>query len=348
MNKILNTGTRLMGMGFNKLVEEWKAQQSMLKNKLKFLMKTLTDQDSAKVLQAYNGLKRRKMMIEGVGLTDQEAKKTQLIKRLTNKPFDLQCQGFNKFIDFLKWARQCEKEEKEQHERDQKEKERIIRRIMNKGLRDAGMAFRQARIHTNDEAEKERILMYKQRGIMRKMSDVSTRLMGMGFNKLVEEWKAQQGMLKNKLKFVMKTLTDQDSAKVLQAYNGLKRRKMMLEGVGMSDQEAKKVQLIKRLTNKPFDLQCQAFSKFIDYLKWDRRREQEEREQAERDWREKDRIIKRIMNKGLRDIGMAFRQARIHTNDDAEKERILMFKQRGIMRKMSDVSTRLLGMGFNK
>jgi hypothetical protein len=117
MNKILNTGTRLMGMGFNKLVEEWKAKQSMLKNKLKFLMKTLTDQDSAKVLQAYNGLKRRKMMIEGVGLTDQEAKKTQLIKRLTNKPFDLQCQGFNKFIDFLKWARQCEKEEKEQHER---------------------------------------------------------------------------------------------------------------------------------------------------------------------------------------------------------------------------------------
>jgi hypothetical protein len=72
---------------------------------------------------------------------------------------------------------------------------------MNKGLRDAGMAFRQARIHTNNEAEKERILMFKQRGIMRKMSDVNTRLIGMGFNKLVEEWKAQQSMLKNKLQF---------------------------------------------------------------------------------------------------------------------------------------------------
>jgi phosphoenolpyruvate carboxylase len=155
----------------------------MLKNKMQFLMKTLTDQDSAKVLQAYNGLKRRKLMIEGVGMSDQKAMKTQLIKRLTNKPFDLQCQAFSKFIDFLKWARQCEKEEKEQYERDQKEKERIIRRIMNKGLRDTGMAFRQARIHTNDEAEKERILMFKQRGIMRKMSDVTTRLMGMGFNK---------------------------------------------------------------------------------------------------------------------------------------------------------------------
>jgi hypothetical protein len=128
---------------------------------------------------------------------------------------------------------------------------------MNKGLRDRGMAFRQARTHANDEAEKERILVYKQRGIMRKMSDVSTRLLGMGFNKLVEEWKAQQAMLRNKLKFVMKTLTDRGLAKVLQAYNGLKRRKMMLDGLGMSDKEAKKVQLIKRLTNKPFDLQVQ-------------------------------------------------------------------------------------------
>jgi hypothetical protein len=117
MRKMSDVSTRLLGMGFNKLVEEWKAQQAMLRNKLKFVMKTLTDQDSAKVLQAYNGLKRRKMMLQGVGMSDQEAKKTQLIKRLTNKPFDLQCQGFNKFIDFLKWARQCEKEEKEQHER---------------------------------------------------------------------------------------------------------------------------------------------------------------------------------------------------------------------------------------
>jgi predicted transcriptional regulator len=153
-------------------------------------MKTLTDQDSAKVLQAYNGLKRRKMMLDGKGHTDQEAKKVQLIKRLTNKPFDLQCQGYNKLIDFFKWARQCEKEGKEQYERDQKEKDRIIKRIMNKGLRDAGMAFRQAQIHTYEQAEKERILFFKQRGIMRKMSDVSTRLLGMGFNKLVEGWKS--------------------------------------------------------------------------------------------------------------------------------------------------------------
>jgi hypothetical protein len=311
-------------------------------------MKTLTDQDSAKVLQAYNGLKRRKMMLEGVGMSDQEAKKVQLIKRLTNKPFDLQCQAFSKFIDYLKWDRRREQEEREQFERDQKEKERIIRRIMNKGLRDAGMAFRQSRIHTNDEAEKERILMFKQRGIMRKMSDVSTRLMGMGFNKLVEEWKAKQSTAKDKLRFLIKTLTDQDSANVLQAYNALKKQKFMMEGVGLSDKEAKKSQLLKRLTNKGFDLTVQGWNKLIDFNKWARQCEKDSEAQHERDQKEKERIIKRIMNKGLRDTGTAFRQALIFTNDQVDKERMLMFKQRGIMRKILDTNTRLMGMGFNK
>ena len=287
-------------------------------------------------------------MLEGVGMSDQEAKKVQLIKRLTNKPFDLQYQAFSKFIDFLRWDHYREQEKKEQLERDQMEKDRLIRRIINKGLRDIGMAFRQARIHTNEEAEKERILMFKQRGIMRKMSDTGVRLMGMGFNKLIEEWKSNNSMLRDKLRFLMKTLTDQESAKVLQAYNGLKRRKMMLDGVGLTDQEAKKTQLLKRLTNKPFDLMCQGWNKFIDFLKSDRKKEQEEREQAERDQKEKDRVIRRIMNKGLRDAGMAFRQARIHTNEEADKERILMFKQRGIMRKMSDTGVSLMSMGFNK
>jgi hypothetical protein len=148
---------------------------------------------------------------------------------------------------------------------------------MDSNGRIMGLAFRQALQWSVDEMEKEQVVMYKQRGIMRKILDQSTRLLGMGFNKLVEEWKGQQGALKNKLKFLMKTLTDQDSAKVLQVYYGLKRRKMMLDGAGLSDQEAKKVQLLKRLTNKPFDLQCQGWNKLIDFLKSDRNRENEER-----------------------------------------------------------------------
>ena len=64
--------------------------------------------------------------------------------------------------------------------------------------------------------------MFRQRGIMRKILDVNARLMGMGFNKLQEEHKAAMQIMRNKLKFVQKTLTDQDAQSKLIAYNSLK------------------------------------------------------------------------------------------------------------------------------
>merc|ERR1712193_264036 len=108
------------------------------------------------------------------------------------------------------------------------------------------------------DREKERMLMFKQRGIMRRIVDSNTRLMGAGWNKLLEEWKARNGMLKDKLKFVIKSLTDKDAQFTLMAYNQLKQRMLMLNGVGMGDAESKKIQLIKRLTNQGFNLQVMA------------------------------------------------------------------------------------------
>ena len=106
-----------------------------------------------------------------------------------------------------------------------------------------GIAYRQASQFTLAEAERERVLVNKQRGIMRRIVDSSSRLAGMGFNKLIEEWKANQNNLKNKLKFVIKALTDQDSKFILSAYNGLKERMMLLNGVGLGDSQMKKVNL---------------------------------------------------------------------------------------------------------
>jgi hypothetical protein len=348
MKKMLDQNTRLMGMGFNKLIEEWKAQQAMLKTKMQFLLKTMASQDLTSILQAYNGLKRRKMMLDGVGLTDQEAKKTQLIKRLTNKPFDLQCQGWNKFIDFCKWDRQRELQQREQDERDRREKTRILKRIMDTNSRLMGAAFRGAFEWTMSDRKSECDLMFRQRGIMRKILDQNARLMGMGFNKLVDEWKAKQVMLRNKLRFVLKTLADQDGASLMMAYNGMKARKLVFDGVGLANGQAKKIQLLKRLTNKPFDLQCQAFNQFLNFLKLDRIREDDQKRQDALDRQTKERYLNRIMDSNGRIMGLAFRQALQWSVDEMEKEQVLMGKQRGIMRKMLDQSTRLLGMGFNK
>ena len=89
-------------------------------------------------------------------------------------------------------------------ERQQKEKDRLLRRIMDSGVRLLGLALRQLQLWAEAAAEAERVQMAKQRGIMRRIVDNNVRLMGMGYNKLIEEWKATQNNLKEKMKFVVK------------------------------------------------------------------------------------------------------------------------------------------------
>merc|ERR1712182_124663 len=124
--------------------------------------------------------------------------------------------------------------------------------------------------------------------------------------------KARSGMLKDKLKFVIKTLTDKDAAYLLAGYNGLKQRALMLNGVGMGDAEMKKIQLIKRLTNQGYNLQVMAANALQEFLQSERAREERERLEYERQQREKDRILRRIMDQNLRFAGMAFRQGYQH------------------------------------
>merc|ERR1712080_762322 len=97
-----------------------------------------------------------------------------------------------------------------------------------------GIGFRQSLQWMEHDREKERILMFKQRGIMRRIIDSNTRLMSAGYNKLIEEWKQRQNNLKEKLRFVLKALTDKDSSYILAGYNGIKQNALMLNGVGYS------------------------------------------------------------------------------------------------------------------
>merc|ERR1711908_214228 len=119
--------------------------------------------------------------------------------------------------------------------------------------------------------------MLKQRGIMRRIVDKNTRMCSAGYNKLIEEWKVRQNSLKDRLKFVIKALTDKDAAYILAGYNGLKQRALMLSGVGMGDAQMKKIQLIKRLTNQGYNLQVMAANAIKEYLESERDREERER-----------------------------------------------------------------------
>merc|ERR1711976_320426 len=322
---------RLMSAGWNKLLESWKARNGMLREKLKFVIKALTDKDANYILMAYNQMKQRMLMLNCVGLGDAEMKKVQLIKRLTNQGHNLQVMGVNSIREYLSSERDREEREREEFERQQKEKDRILRRIMNGNLRMMGTGFRQALQWTVADREAEIALMAKQRGIMRRIVDSNVRLMSAGWNKLLEEWKARNGMLKDKLKFVIKALTDKDASYVLMAYNQMKQRMLMLNGVGLGDAEMKKVQLIKRLTNQGHNLQVMGVNSIREFLSSERAREEAARLEYERQQKERDRILRRIMNGNLRMMGTGFRQALQWTVHDREAEIALMAKQRGIM-----------------
>merc|ERR1711977_626585 len=238
---------------------------AMLRDKLKFVIKALTDKDATWVLMAYNAMKQRCLMLNGVGMGDAGMKKVQLIKRLTNQGHNLQVMGVNSIREYLSSERDREEREREEFERQQKEKDRILRRIMNQNVRFMGMGFRQAYQWMEHDREAERALIAKQRGIMRRIVDGNVRLMSAGWNKLLEEWKNRNGMLKDKLKFVIKALTDKDASYMLMAYNAMKQRMLMLNGVGMGDAGMKKCQLIKRLTNQGYNLQVMAVNAVREY-----------------------------------------------------------------------------------
>merc|ERR1712076_165680 len=225
---------------------------------------------------------------------------------------------------------------------------RILRRVMDVNARLQGQAYRQIRVNCEEEAEKERALIARQRGIMRRIVDSNVRLMGMGYNKLIEEWKARQNELKAQLKFVIKALTDKDANFMLMAYNSLKERCNMLNGVGLGDSQVKKMQLIKRLTNQGYNLQVQAINAYQDFLKHQREQDRLAAEEAERQSKEKDRILRRVMDVNARLQGQAYRQIRVNCEEEAEKERVLVNKQRGIMRRIINSNIRLMGMGYNK
>jgi len=337
-----------MGAGFNKLIEEWKNKQNSLKEKLRFVIKALTDKDASFTLMAYNGLKQRAMMLNGVGLGDSEMKKIQLIKRLTNQGYNLQVMAANALKEFLVSERSREKNELERIERENKEKERILRRILDANLRFAGLAFRQAKIFTNTERDRENLLIIKKRSIIKRIIDSNVRLMGKGFTKLIEEWKNKQNTLREKLRFVIKALTDKDASFTLMAYNGLKQRSMMLKGVGLGDSEMKKIQLIKRLTNQGYNLQVMAANALKQFLVSERLREESERIEHERQQKEKDRILRRIMDSNVRMMGTGFRQSFQFMESEREKERALILKQRGIMRRIVDKNARMVSAGYNK
>merc|ERR1712146_628532 len=183
-----------------------------------------------------------------------------------NKGYNLQVMAVNALREYLESERNADELARLEAERQAKEKDRILRRIMNGNLRMLGTAFRQALQWTVADREAEIARMKRMRGICNRIVDSNVRLMSAGYNKLVEEWKARMAEIRDKLKFVIRSLTDQQAKYILMAYNGLQQRAAMLNGAGMDNTEMLKIQLIKRLTNRRYNLQVMGVNAIREFL----------------------------------------------------------------------------------
>ena len=144
----MDSNVKLVGMGFNKLLEQYRAKRAQLRNKLKFVIKALRDKDSLYILQAYNGLKQQAAILTG-GIDPAVVKKNQLIRRLMDKGFNWQCQAVNALKDFLKSERQKDTKEQVIYKR-------IASRFMNKAHRDMGKSLHMLRLNSKEELAKLR------------------------------------------------------------------------------------------------------------------------------------------------------------------------------------------------
>merc|ERR1711972_40906 len=118
LRRIMDGNVRMMGTGFRQAFQ-WMESEREKERQLMF--------------------KQRGLMLNGVGMGDSEMKKIQLIKRLTNQGYNLQVMAANALKEFLASERDREERERLEYERQQKEKDRILRRIMDSNVRMMGL-----------------------------------------------------------------------------------------------------------------------------------------------------------------------------------------------------------------
>jgi len=196
--------------------------------------------------------------------------KIRLIRKLTDKSYNLQNLAINALKQYLKSERIKEAGNNEYRERIEYIKKKIILQIKDKSLRLQAMAFRQAKAHTLSDLEKERNIANKKRGIMRRIMDSSVRLMSMGLNQLVKAAGVNKNTLKNKLKVIIQSLTDKDISYKIHAYNGLKQNWNEIVAKKRGKSRQMQENMIRSLANKGYHLQIMCINALKGYLKSER------------------------------------------------------------------------------
>jgi len=322
--------------GYNKLRDEYRLKVNGLKDKLKFVIKALTDKDANFILMAYNAMKRHRDAIVHGGEYRVGRLKENFIKRLLNTSYNWQFMAMEKLREYMKYLA---------HMEGLKKKAAI--RMSSASMRLMGQGLRCLQVFAKMAAEDQERLGDKQKGVCRRMLDQNVRLMGMAWVNLYDNYQVRHELAKAKIKQIVECLRNKDLMFVQMAYQGLKTQMLMLRGVGLSEAEHKKNLLMRRLRDTGLNLSLSAIQTLKEFLKDARAQDEWEEAEAKRLEAEKERVLKLIMNSNLRLMFAGYNQLYDYLKVSRDNEQKLMARQRGIAKRIFSSQTRLMAQAMN-
>jgi hypothetical protein len=95
---------------------------------------------------------------------------------------------------------------------------RMAKRIANYGLALMGRALRILHVGGDIAHSEAKVMTNRKRGIIRRFMNTNIHLMSMSFNKLLEEFRMSRHFHKEKMRFIIKSITDQNLRFLFQSY----------------------------------------------------------------------------------------------------------------------------------
>jgi hypothetical protein len=324
----------LMGY-FSHFLDIGKHIECEQKHFLAGVIKTLVRNSRESLLQSYDGMKAHWEGIIGLENGRAGTLKKRMLAMLMDKNFTLMVQGMTSLREWKKIEIKRLEVERLEYEKNQIKRSHVMKIMTNQAYRDMNSTIKHLTYVAEKIRDQEQATLFKQRGICNRIINANIRFMAMGFNKLVEAHTARQAKIREKVKIIIKMLSDQQALYVMMAYNGLKLVRDKSICIGYSRSELLREQLIRRLCDRGYNLGLQAVTSLRTFLRT-------EREADVRNQTTKDRILRRLMDENLRSSAQAIRMLQYWARQQAESETVKALKLRGMCNKFYSKNARLM------
>ena len=324
--RIMDSNYRLVSSGFNTLVAQHRHHRKLVSQKVKFIIKSLRDRGTSNLLLAYGGLKERCVLINGILENVAHSKRETFIKRLLDQSLRLLHQGYNTLRGF-----------NSTHIHSQaklaKRKEKVLRRLMDAQFQQKGIAYTAARKWLDYSIKSELQKIFRQKGVLRKLTDKTVKLMGEGYNRLVVEGRERMRKVGEKLRFVVRALIDRDAREMMMAYNGLRIGRVGGRvGAGKGRGEEVFEWVGKRLADRGFEVQCQAWERLKVWGVSAGRQEALARERREM-------VFKRIIKTSVGQMTTALRSVIAHSQKSVRHEQLITSRREKVFKLLASTTT---------